>query len=391
MKSLLALLWIVVAVGSASAGEPERVTNPAQPAHGVERMALEELWRAGGPDERIIFGVIADITADAEGNVYVLDNQLCQVMVFSPRGEHLRDLSRQGEGPGEIQQPTDLVFLPEATLGIVMGYPGRIVRIQLDGTPVENLHPMGDPAEGGFAILRQAQFSNNTLVALGSALSFGADGTGSNHRFLAVTDVEGTTSARIVEKTTPMQLAARKYVEADEYFILSRWALAPNGHIYAALDRNRYQITELTTTGEPVRLIERDYEPRKRSQDEKDRVGSDMHVAVDGESIQFDRIVEDHDECILELKAMSDGSLWVLPPQGRYDQPEEIFETWDLFDSNGTFVKQVAIPLGREIPEGTSFLVGHSLLVMVKGLNAGSSTEEDTAAEPLEVICYRIG
>ena len=78
-------------------GRPASATPPG----GIESLALRELWRAGGLDEDVIFGEIEQIVAGPEGNLYVLDSQLCQVMVFGPEGEFLRTLSREGEGPGE--------------------------------------------------------------------------------------------------------------------------------------------------------------------------------------------------------------------------------------------------------------------------------------------------
>jgi hypothetical protein len=186
-----------------------RIVNGPEPSEGVTRLGLEELWRAGGLDGDVLFGLVADIAADGAGNIYVLDNQLCQVMVFSPQGQHLRNLSRQGEGPGEIQQPTGLVMLPDETLGIIMGYPGKIVRMKLDGTPVENLYPTGDPAEGGYGLVREARFRDGTLVACGASLSFG-NGTGSNDRYLTLSGLDCKSPRHFLEKSTPLQIAAHK-------------------------------------------------------------------------------------------------------------------------------------------------------------------------------------
>jgi len=384
-------LALGAALAAADPSPVPRVTNGPEPADGVTRLHLQELWRAGGPDDDVIFGLIADVAADADDNVYILDHQLCQVMVFSARGEHLRNLSRQGEGPGEIQQPTGLVMLPDATLGIVMGFPGKIVQLKVDGTPVGDLYPTGEPSQGGFAVVRGAQFRDGTLVACGGSLSFGTNGAGSNNRYLSISGVDCQDPHRILERSTPMQLATRKYVEADEYELVDRWALAPDGRIYAAASRDQYEISVFDRTGELVQIIEREYHPRKRSQEEKDRVGSDMVVLVNGERISFERFIEDHDECIRRIVAAPDGSIWVLTPHGANDQPEGILETWGVFDGDGRFRRQVAIPQGGEMRQGSTFFVGHDLLVVVEGADRSSDNDEsETETEPLEVICYRM-
>ncbi len=387
----IALFALVACPALANAGLPDavRIPNGPQPAEGVTRLDLEELWRAGGLNGDLLFGLIADVAADAAGNVYVLDNQLCQVRVFSPRGEHLRDLSRQGEGPGEIQQPAGLVMLPDETLGIIMGYPGKIVRMKLDGTPVGSLFPTGDPAKGGYAVLREVRFRDGTLVACGASVSFGTNGTGANNRFMSLSDLDCQSPRRFLERSAPLQLAARKFVEVDDYYVIGRWDLAPDGRIYAAAERDRYEISVYDRAGELVQVIERSYEPRKRTQAEKDRVGLDTIVMVNGEAVQFERFIEEHDECIRRLVSAADGSIWVLSPHGATNQPEGVLETWDVFDASGRFRRQVAVPLGHEMRSGVTFFPARDLLVAVKG-GGDQPAEEEAEVEPLEVICYRM-
>ncbi len=74
-----------------------------------------------------------------------------------------------------------------------------------------------------------------------------------------------------------------------------------------------------------------------------------------------------------------------------------ILETWDVFSTNGEYLKQVPIPLGDEMNDGTSYLVGGGRLVVVKGtnsvFNADADADEDSEepeVEPLEIICYEI-
>ena len=44
---------------------------------------------AGGEDDDVIFGRIANLAMHPDGCLYVLDNQLCHVSVFSPDGERI--------------------------------------------------------------------------------------------------------------------------------------------------------------------------------------------------------------------------------------------------------------------------------------------------------------
>jgi 6-bladed beta-propeller len=399
MQRMAAILFgvLIWATSSSATADITHISNGATPADGLFQLELKEQWRAGGLDEEILFGVIGDVTTDAAGNVYILDSQLCQVMVFSPDGEFLRTLSRQGEGPGEVQQPTGLVMLPENKIGIVMGYPGKIVTLTAEGIPTGTLHPVGDPADGGFGILRGATCVNDRIIACGGSLSFDAGtGMGRNSRFLSTADLTCETPIRFLEKTTEMQLAAQKFVEVDDYFVEGRWDVASNGRIYVAANRDGYDISVFDPAGQQIELIERDYQPRKRTQSEKDLVGSDMHIRVDGHELEMERFVEDHDECITQLIVRADDSLWVMPPQGRHDQATGILETWDVYDTAGAFTRQVAIPAGDEIRTGISFFLGADRLLIVKGADLDNvpgndeTQDEEFETEPIEVICYQI-
>lgn len=73
----------------------------------VQAVLQEQIGSLNGSPEEL-FGRIADLAADAEGNVYVLDNQTNDVRVFSPFGEHLRAFGRGGRGPGELNRPIQI-------------------------------------------------------------------------------------------------------------------------------------------------------------------------------------------------------------------------------------------------------------------------------------------
>ena len=97
---LTMVLFLCSAFGLADAADVPRTIDDDGPAQGVQRLTFRELWRVGGDDEDVIFGRITDLKMHADGSVYVLDNQLCHVVVISPDGEHLRNISRAGDGPG---------------------------------------------------------------------------------------------------------------------------------------------------------------------------------------------------------------------------------------------------------------------------------------------------
>ncbi|MFH1842493.1 MAG: hypothetical protein ABIF77_04750 [bacterium] len=53
--------------GGATGYHCHRIHNSAEPAHGLQVVQLEEMWRAGGEDSDVIFGHIFGAEADADG------------------------------------------------------------------------------------------------------------------------------------------------------------------------------------------------------------------------------------------------------------------------------------------------------------------------------------
>ena len=145
------------------------VTHVVNPESPVEEMTvtLKELWRVGGDDEEILFGVISQLLHDDDGNVYALDSQLSEIRVFSASGQLLRSIGREGEGPGEFRNGSDIYMGPGGILGVVQVFPGKIVLLQRDGTPAGNF-PLPAAEGGGFQLVFVGRGLDDRVVLAGA-------------------------------------------------------------------------------------------------------------------------------------------------------------------------------------------------------------------------------
>jgi len=387
---------------------PETVRNPARPAHGEVTMVLEEEWRVGGPDdEENFFGLITWAEADEEGLLYVLDVQMCQALVYDQQGELVRTLFRQGDGPGEVRQPRDLVLMPDGTVGAVQEFPGKIVRVDHEGNPAGDitLHT-GDATAGGFMALTAAEHRGGTFLLAGVAIDPGEDQTSQRRTmFLTAASDDGVAGTRYLESTVDWDFTNFIYDEATA--LPSFWwanAVGPDGRVYAAPDRDAYRINVYAADGTLERVVEREYEHWTRTGEEKAWLRALLEGAFRNVPFELDLKICDTASDISWLtrgvQVTADGELWILPSRGTREQPDGIVATFDVFDAAGRFDRRVrmACPEGNGEEDGI-FLLDDGRVLLVKGyvdamatmFGGAMDTPDDEEAAPMALVCYRAG
>ncbi len=380
------------------------ITNSDVPVDGLLKVQLEELWRIGGEeDEENLLGVIDRVLVDDDGNVYLLDIQLVEVQVFDPDGEYVHSLGKRGDGPGEVRNARDLLFLPDGTVGLVQGFPGRIVKIDLAGLPAGELRPGGDdPSAGGFFALRSAASSAGRLVLGGAKITRGENSRTATN-FIAAYGQDGAEGVRYLESINVRDFGRMEFSEKAEFFPgQGGWALADDGRIYVAPARNEYRIEVYGPEGVLERTITRKYESWRRTPVEADRAREMMMPFRRRNRNAIKLVMEPTERDILDIRLDAQGQLWVLPSRGIRDQEEGIHSTWDVFDGTGAFVRQMAIACEGDGRKDALFFPGGDLVVLVRehadavyafrgrGADNPEAEEEDADVRPLEVICYRI-
>jgi hypothetical protein len=93
-------------------------------------MGVERLSTSAGFD---LLQPVAALTG-RDGSVYVLDRG-AKALYRIHRDHHVDTLGRPGSGPGEFQDPSDVLWLDSITLGVVDAGNGRIQRLTAEGSP----------------------------------------------------------------------------------------------------------------------------------------------------------------------------------------------------------------------------------------------------------------
>jgi len=382
------------------------VKNGSTATEGTQTLNLTEQWRIGGDDDDVFFGVVSRVMADDAGNVYLLDSQLSEVQVFSPTGEYLRTLSREGDGPGEVRNPNDMIFMPDGTLGLVQQFPGKIIKVDLEGNPAGEFTPGNlDPTAGGFIALADAKSGGGNLVLGGVNITVDtAAGAQNRHCYVASFADDGTEKVRYQELDYRWEFPDVVLSEWEMLFVWRRWVVDQQGRVLIPPAHNQYAINVYNPDGTLDRVIEREFTSFKREADNPSVTQTIMEAIerqVQRQGVpQAKAQIEDSDPDVGSIHLGEDGSIWVLSSRGNRNQPPGIMATYDVFDTDGHFQKEVQVACeGDGVKDGLFFLPNNRVIkvtgfvdAVLAQLGGGDAELEDTAEEPMpmEVVCYAI-
>lgn len=372
------------------------VVNSETPAGGRQRVELRELWQRGGEtDEEIFFGTIAEFLHDQDGNIYLLDGQLSEIQVFDPAGELLRTIGRQGEGPGEFQNGADMFWGPGGQIGVVQAWPGKIVMLTPEGDPGATF-ALPYRQGGGFQSVTRGAGHQGSVILAGTAWTR-EDGKQVQFTYLKAYDAAGAELATYQETSREVAFGDYQFVEEEFVDFQRRWAVAPDGRVAAALDFDDYRIQVWNADGSLQRIIERpDYRRVDRDTAELERFQT-MFTAFTRWNRGSTFKVSDHHQAVENLFFRPDGTLWVQSGAARWRSPAGVFTSFDVYDVQGRFVRQVDLGADADAAEDGLFFVGDRIYVVTDLSNAvmarmGGGAGDDTApeAEPVTVVAYEL-
>jgi hypothetical protein len=380
------------------------IKNGATPSQGRETLKLEEAWRVGGDDEDgLLLALITEVCGDDKGNIYVLDSQLCNVHVFSPEGELLRTLFAQGEGPGETLRPRELVITDDG-VGVAEEFPSKVIMVDREGLPLENVRLT--TADGGnLGALIGVDYGGANLVLSGVEVTQG-DTPGVQNRLYFLGCFTGTGKERFRYCESSAQYNFQNFTFVEEDHVPSFWwgfEVAPDGTVYAACERENYAISVFGPDGKVVRVIEREYQPYPRTEKEKQWM-IDLFTSATGElPFEVKNVIADNEPVIdffhRGLRVDGDGNLWVTTSRGLRDNTGGVLMTYDVFDPDGHFTRQVAVECEGDSFYDCLFWVSDDQVVLLTGAMAALAAQfgggtaldsDEEEATPQEIICFNI-
>lgn len=378
------------------------VRNGAEPRDGRLTVELRELWRVGGEDDDTLFGLIPRVCTDEESNVYVLDSQLCQVSVYDRDGELVRTIFREGEGPGEVREPRDMLLLADGRVGLIQEFPGVVVMVDPEGLPAGRMSIGG--TDGGVHSLTASQGGDNLVLLTGTHHDDSTPGISGRDNFLESYTTDGKLVARFAQAHSQYDFS--DFVFNERQHMPPFWfcfAADTDGTVYTVHDRDRYAITVHAPDGAVLRVIERDYEPLERTDDEYRNFYGMVESAMAGLPFQPTIEVERQEAAVAYLargiQVAHDGRLWVLSGRGARPDTPGVMAVFDVFEPDGEFVEQVALQAPHRATEVGITLAGPDRVLVLEGYfeslaaqfgNGSTYGGEDGEPALPAVVCYEM-
>jgi hypothetical protein len=241
--------------------------------------------------------------------------------------------------------------------------------------------------------------ANADRVVLAGAQTKTQDGKQMQVSYLKAFDGQGKEIAFFHEEATETRFGGMQFEEKSFSNFQRRWAMAPDGRVAAALDFDAYRITLWNSDGSVQRVIERpEHEPMQRTEAMRKRFQKLYDSITRWNPGSTFEISPTH-TAVTQMFFREDGTLWVLPATGRYEQPQGTMARFDVYDAEGRFQRRVSLQMpGNAVDDGL-FFVGERVYVVTDLFGAvmanfgGDAVEEEEPleAEPVTLVAYELG
>ncbi len=342
MKYLISVLGFLVAVLSGCGGggqEPADVQDAVLLPVDTLQAVLEIGVEFG--DSTNTFGAITGAVLDQSGRILILDQVAACVKIYDSSGNYVQQLSRQGNGPGELVMPWGMFLMSDGRLMVLD--PGKMGFVVFDdslqfieeiGLWVQNPPFKGTPVSG------------NRYVGYKIDSDMAEDKIVMNRRVALYT--YGEEEWDLILWQDSIEASMSELVENPSMLIidlLDPLSIGGNGsdRIYFSLrDGEEYRITGWNPEGEEILSISRDLIPVEKTPREiaaeSTYVTNYVGRLGGGGGFTFEFEPDPYKDMVIGVDIGPDGNLWVR--RGTSDIP-----FFDIFDAaSGELLHHAVFP-----------------------------------------------
>jgi len=416
---LLALLFpfgFAVTVGSTAAGAAEAdggsvarewkgtrevrdgvtyVWNPAEPLEGTVEYELREVWRLESEraDGTVVFGTVNKVVEDGAGNVYLLDTQLATIHVVSPSGQYVHSIGRKGEGPGELNRPTDVLVTSWGTIGAVDLRAGKAVLFNPDGLLSREIRPQLT-GSGQTWLIRLLPVPAGFVACVGSRSL--ADNSYVQSKAIQLLGRDGAVAGQVFQDSIVVDMHGRFAFEEEKVDAVYLLDVDQDGRIFASRSFNQYEICIYAADGRLELVTRREYTPLERTAEELRDEQAYWQAYYRNAEIR----VSKYNRTVAEVDAKQDGSCWVVNSRGWREAPVGVADCVDVFDHEGRYIRKACLRGDVSPEDDLVFFLDNRVVVVTSGVEAeaaavGAGSKAVPAADERDeevpaVICFEV-
>ena len=313
------------------------VSNPDAPSSGLERVPtlVEELRIGSVEGDCDAFGNVISLAVDDSGRIYVADLHANTIREFSPQGECLGSVGREGSGPGEFDMLAGIVRTRH-TLWAVDASAHRLTLFDSTGAVRASLS-LGSGMGAWFPW--PLWVDNGGRVHRWAVPSAAADGTTPMWRLLVRHGNGETLAASDTFRIPRLDRRVETYSRTiDNLTEISPVPHSPavvldvdgEGDVWVA-NQAVFDLHKVTYGGDTTKTVRLRRPPAPLEGPERRRI-------ADATGVTPDRLPE-RKLSLKSIHAGANGWLWVATETGA------VREEWEVFDEHGLYIGRVVSPI----------------------------------------------
>ena len=331
------------------------IKNPRDPLYGEIEFDLEEDLSIGNEeDENYMFYNVGMPAVDSKGNILVFERGNYRIQKFDKDGKYLQSIGRQGQGPGEFERPSSLLYL-DTEDNIYVEDSGKIHVFNKDGEFRNTiiLAEFGRPISGYFGITSEGDVIAHTIsrgkrrsdLPMDHETFFNIDLINSEGKVI------NAIANFLREKSSPLRSGTRFTFPNNQHMTrLCLCQLNENLSVYGF--GSDYRLYIINSTGNIVYRIEKDEPPHPLTKKDIDKVldrfmesqkKRKRETMFSRKKVRRAMNFPKYKPFFSDILSDNKGRIYVKSFKSRFD--EEKNNHYDLFCKDGYYIYKATIPI----------------------------------------------
>ena len=292
-------------------------------------------------DSGELIGKISSAAPGSNGRIFLLDEQLTQVIIMSSHGQIEGTFGQPGEGPGDLPGSYRLLELSDGRIGVcggveapnfLLGGSSKIVLLNQKFEPAGQWLCIGDRSTMLVATIRELRCSKDNVLISSTGAIFDEGIVTQIQELAAIDPLDGVRTV-ISQRKIKTDLADGKIIEGADYnpYAYRRCDISNTGRVAFAPERDSWQVVIRNTDGTGI-VLKREWDQLKRTKAQKKAMWKSMG------GIEA-CVVLDHEPAIASVRWRPNGNLWVEPFGAKYRDGALV--CFDVFSPSGEYLRRL--------------------------------------------------